>query len=262
MQKMNYLIKQKSDEEDEEMTPQQARFVIRRGSHIYFYDEIDQQTTLIFMQLYEEARAYIQQTYANSIVEGNELPEIITVHINSPGGLVSCSLALYDFLEDAPIPCVGIVEGMAASGASIMLCGCIHRAITKHSSILIHELRGGNYGKYSQLQDWSSNHSHYMNQLKEIYLEKTKIPAEQIDQILSHDIFWGAKESLEFGIVDQIVGEEPEDDKDDDKKDSGKKPAKKAPRAKGKITTKKESEPAKKEATEKPARTKRVRKTS
>lgn len=219
MNRKTYLAKV-DNEDDEDTAVIKSRLVFRKGSHIYFYDEIDPETTAIFMQLYEDARNYLTQHYAPAIVEGGELPEVVTVHINSPGGYVTCSLALYDFLEMAPIPCIGIVEGIAASGASILLCGCVHRAITKHSTVLIHELRGGSYGKFSELQDQASNHEYCMKQIKSIYAEKTNIAEKDLDEVLRHDAYWSAEDSLKYGIVDQIIG--ADEDSEEDKKKSKK----------------------------------------
>lgn len=201
----------KKCEEDEE-----SKFMIsqknlyRIGNHIYLFDEIDDRSQ-IFIQT-EMAAAYKELMTANveSLSHGSEINDTIFIHINSCGGLVSSSLAIYDYIKSFPIPVVGVVEGIAASGASIILCACAIRQATKHSHVLIHELRSGNYGKYSELVDDFINNKTFMSELEDIYTKETLIPKEDLKDILSHDTFWDAETCKKLQIIDFIVGENPD----------------------------------------------------
>ena len=193
--------------EDDMPLPFAKRNVTRRGGDIYFFDEVDEETHVIFLQLFEDAKQWILQNTAHKIAEAGGLTDYVKIHINSPGGLVTSSLAIYDFLKNEEMPSVGIVTGMAASGASLILLGCTKRIMLEHSYVLIHELRSGTAGKYSEIMDDVENWKYMMEQLKTVYLEETEVPAEDIDATLSHDRYWGAEECKKYKIVDSYIGE-------------------------------------------------------
>lgn len=217
----------------------------RKGSHIYFYDEINEVTARVFRKLYEDAKEYLTMKYADEALMTNKLPETVTIHINSPGGNVLESFALYDYLSTCPIPCVAVVEGIAASGATILLMGCMHRMMTENSMILIHELRSGwEFSKYSSIKDETENLDILMKRIKSIYAANTKIPAKELDEILRHDVFFDASTSLRLGLTDQTIHNNNLRDlitvATEEKAKTKKKPAKKT-------ASKKKEEPAKEE---------------
>ena len=158
------------------------------------------------------AKDYLIKSQAPTILESGALSETITLHINCPGGNVIESLAIYDFIQNFPLPVVGIVEGAAASGGSIILCACSYRLMTEHSMILCHELSSGAIGKYSSLVDSHKTNEIFMRQIKNIYKKDTKIPEKELDDILRHDIYWDADESLKYGLVNSIIGREADDE--------------------------------------------------
>jgi ATP-dependent protease ClpP protease subunit len=137
------------------------------------------------------------------------LPYPIKLHINSPGGEAYSSLALYDFIKNFDIPIVGVVEGMAASGASLVLCGCHFKTMTENSVILAHEVRSvKGLTKYTEEKDAFANDNELMDKLKKIYLAETKVSKKDIDDILSHDRYWDADKCLKIGFIDAIIGRE------------------------------------------------------
>lgn len=197
-----------NEDDDEEMYSVycKGRNLRRRGNHIYFYDYIDDESQMWLQQamdtahqecLLENAQAGRQQTLDN-----------IYIHINSPGGSVVSSLALYDYLRSFPQCVVGIVEGIAASGASILLCGCQLREMTANSSVLCHELRtwDPSVKKWSEVQDDYENDKYLMDKLKKIYLKETTVPSQIIDEVLKHDVYWDVNKCLEYEFCDVVVG--------------------------------------------------------
>lgn len=181
-------------------------------NHIYLFDEIDEETQLLVETYMQQAYTYLMTASAESLAQTGTVAEPIYLHINSPGGDAMSSFALYDFIKNFKVPVVGLVEGMAASGASIILCGCLTREMTENSVILCHELRSMSYGKYSTLKDESYNNDLLMTIIKKIYTEETKLPAQVLDQLLSHDLYWPADVALQYGIVDAVVGRALDED--------------------------------------------------
>ena len=188
------------------------RNVFSIGSDVYFFDSIDEETFAIFIREMNAAKDYLIKSQAPTILESGALSETITLHINCPGGNVIESLAIYDFIQNFPLPVIGVVEGAAASGGSIILCACSYRLMTEHSMILCHELSSGAIGKYSSLVDSHKTNEIFMRQIKNIYKKDTKIPEKELDDILRHDIYWDADESLKYGLVNSIIGREADDE--------------------------------------------------
>ena len=188
------------------------RNVFSIGSDVYFFDSIDEETFAILIREMNAAKDYLIKSQAPTILESGALSETVTLHINCPGGNVIESLAIYDFIQNFPLPVVGIVEGAAASGGSIILCACSYRLMTEHSMILCHELSSGAIGKYSSLVDSHKTNEIFMRQIKNIYKKDTKIPEKELDDILRHDIYWDADESLKHGLVNSIIGREADDE--------------------------------------------------
>lgn len=209
----NYVgnINRKNDEDDDDCDePAIKRNLSRSGNHIYFYDAIDVQSQ---MWLQNQMRAAYEEyivSNAKEYVRSQSISENIYLHINSPGGSVTSALALYDFIKTFPMVCVGIVEGMAASGASILLCACAMRQMSKTSVVLCHELRHIGYGftfeTWRNVQDNYENDKFFMQKIKDIYLSETKIPENAIDEALSHDLFWGVDKCLEYELCDYVCG--------------------------------------------------------
>lgn len=168
-------------------------------NNVYFYTDITPKTQHKFYSVMRQALDYISGTKANPNMLQN-IPVIL--HINSPGGYAESSFAIYDYLKSITAVSVrGIVEGMACSGASIMLLGCSHRDMTEHSVCLIHEMRSGAFGKYSHLKDSMENNDIIQRILRSIYLKETTIREVDIDDILSHDIYWDRNTCKKYGII-------------------------------------------------------------
>lgn len=204
------------EDDDDDDNAAIKRNLSRSGNHIYFYDVIDTQSQMWLQTQMTAAYEEYVISNAKELAHSHSITENIYLHINSPGGSVTSALALYDFIKSFPMVCVGIVEGMAASGASIMLCACAMRQMTKTSTVLCHELRHIGFGyiheTWRNIQDQYENDKFFMDKLKEIYLEETKIPTETIDEALSHDIYWGTDKCKEYELCDFVCGTSMTDD--------------------------------------------------
>ena len=188
------------------------RDVYCEGGDVYFYDYVDPETQILLIRYLNQARDYIVHKYADTIMDSGGLPDTVHLHINSPGGYLSCGFALYDFLKNLDIPVYAKVEGVAASAASLILCGCAIRTMTENSFVLCHELSGECSGKYSEMKDYSINSEVYMEKVKKIYAKETKIPQDKIDEMLNHDLYWDGKVCKAYGLVDHVDENPPRAD--------------------------------------------------
>jgi ATP-dependent protease ClpP protease subunit len=71
--------------------------------------------------------------------------------------------------------------------------------------MLIHQLSSNLWGKYSEIEDEKKNLDLMMETIRNVYTEYTKVPIEELDEILKHDLMWDAKTCLKYNLVDRIV---------------------------------------------------------
>ena len=132
-------------------------------------------------------------------------PPPIKLHINSYGGSVFAGLSALDYIKNSKVPVHTIIDGCAASAATLMSCVGAHRQMHRNSFMLVHQLSGAMWGKFQEMEDDFENSKMLMNKIKNIYNEHTKIPKREMDKILKHDLWWEAEKCLQYGLVDEII---------------------------------------------------------
>lgn len=131
----------------------------------------------------------------------------ITIYVNSPGGSVSATLAMYDTMQlikcDVSTVCVGI----AASGGSVILLGGTKgkRYILPHSEVMIHQPLGGAQGQASDIEIHARHIIQTKDLLNKMIAERTGQPLDKVIIDTERDKFMTAEESLAYGIVDKII---------------------------------------------------------
>lgn len=133
----------------------------------------------------------------------------ISLYINSPGGIVTAGLAIYDTMTYIRSPVTTICIGQAASMGSLLLCGGAagQRYCLPHSRIMVHQVSGGYQGQASDIAIHAKEILRVRSQLNDIYMRHLtkKHTLEEIEKYMERDYFMGAQEALEFGIVDKIL---------------------------------------------------------
>ena len=132
-------------------------------------------------------------------------PPPIKLHINSYGGSVFAGLAAVDYIKNSETPVHTIIDGCAASAATLMSVVGTRRLMHRNSCMLIHQLSGMMWGKFSEMKDDMENSEMLMKKIKSIYNEHAKVPKKVLDNILLHDLWWEADKCLEYGLVDEII---------------------------------------------------------
>ena len=134
----------------------------------------------------------------------------INIYINSPGGSVTSGLAIYDVMQfvkcDVSTTCIG----MAASMGSLLLAGGTKgkRFALPHSEIMVHQPLiggGGLTGQASDIEIYAKNMVKNKKLLTEIYEHHTGKSFKELTEAMDRDNFMTAKESKDFGIIDQVV---------------------------------------------------------
>jgi ATP-dependent Clp protease protease subunit len=130
----------------------------------------------------------------------------ISMYINSPGGLVSSGLAIYDTMQYIRSPVSTACIGMAASMGSLLLAAGEKgmRFSTPNSRILVHQPSGGFRGVATDIERHAVDILAMKRRLNEIYVRHTGQPYEVIERTLDRDFFMTSDEAREFGIVDKV----------------------------------------------------------
>lgn len=184
--------------------------VFSHDNHVYFYTNV---TIGTILSLQKEVRNTINRMNQKKLLaEGVGLKvelDYINLHINSPGGGVFSCFSFIDFMTQMKkkhnVKFHSIVEGKAASAGTLMSVVCDKRSITEYGFMLIHQLSSETWGKYHDIKDDVKNMDSLMDKIKLIYKKHTKIPMNEIDEILKHDIYWDAEKCLSYSLVDEII---------------------------------------------------------
>lgn len=146
----------------------------------------------------------------------------INFYLNSPGGDVVATLAVYDVMRILSCPVATYCVGQAASGAAVLLAGGTKgkRFCLPNSRVMIHQPYGGVSGQVSDIEIQAEEILRNRTVLNEILAFHTGKTVEQIEKDTDRDFFLTAEQSKEYGIVDEItqVYQRQDDDDDDDDK--------------------------------------------
>jgi len=133
-----------------------------------------------------------------------EIP--LELHINSGGGDLFAALSVIETINRCKHDVITVCEGQACSAAALIFLAGSVRRMGKNSYIMIHEIRSVAWGKFSELQDDMKNNKKLMKDLKNYLSERTneKMRTDKLSKFLKHDILWGYKKCLKYGIATQI----------------------------------------------------------
>lgn len=141
--------------------------------------------------------------YLEAIDPGKE----ITFYINSPGGIVTSGMVIYDTMQMISSPVSTICMGMAASMGSILLSGGTKgkRFIFPHGEVMIHQPSGGGQGKSTDLEIMAEQIRKTKLMGAEILAKNCGQTFEKIMKDFDRDYWMDAKESVAYGIVDKVI---------------------------------------------------------
>jgi ATP-dependent Clp endopeptidase proteolytic subunit ClpP len=129
----------------------------------------------------------------------------IKLHITTYGGTVYDVFTVIDTIKNMKVDVHTICKGIVASAGTLLSLAGKKRYITENSYMLIHEVRSGMWGKYSDIKEEYENVTELMEHLKKYYVKNTKITEEEIVEQLRKDTMWNAQKCLEKGLVDEIL---------------------------------------------------------
>jgi len=136
----------------------------------------------------------------------------IHMYINSPGGLVTAGLAIYDTMQYVRPPVQTFCIGQAASAASLLLCAGKkgERYALPNARIMVHQPSAAFYGQAADIARHAQEIVKLKRRLNEIYAKHTGQTVESIEKMLDRDTYMTAEEAKNFGLLDQVMARRPE----------------------------------------------------
>jgi ATP-dependent Clp protease, protease subunit len=131
----------------------------------------------------------------------------IYLYINSPGGVISSGMAIYDTMQFLNAPMNTICMGMAASMGSFLLCSGTKgkRSALPNSRIMMHQPSGGAQGTAADVEIAAREILYHRTKLNELYAHHTGRDLAGIEQDIDRDRFMSAEEALEYGLIDNVI---------------------------------------------------------
>jgi ATP-dependent Clp protease, protease subunit len=171
----------------------------------------------IYNRLYRDRIIFlprdIDDEIANQIVavmlylDSEDPGKDIFLYINSPGGMVTSGLMIYDTMQHIKSDVVTICVGLAASMGSFLLAGGTKgkRLALPHSRIMIHQPSGGTRGQATDIEIEAREILRIRHQLNGLYAANTGQPIEKIEKDMDRDFFMSAQEAKEYGLIDKVI---------------------------------------------------------
>ena len=130
----------------------------------------------------------------------------ISMYINSPGGVVTSGLAIYDTMQYIKCPVTTVCMGMAASMGSLLLCAGAagQRVALPNARVMVHQPSGGFRGQASDIERHAEDIIKLKRRLNEIYVKHCGRTLEEVEKTLDRDHFMSSTEAQAWGIVDHV----------------------------------------------------------
>ncbi len=140
-------------------------------------------------------------------LEADNPKKEIAMYINSPGGVVTSGMAVYDTMQFIKPAVSTLCIGMAASMGSLLLAGgeAGMRFALPNARILVHQPSGGFQGQASDIERHAEDIIKMKRRLNEIYVKHTRQDYETIERTLDRDFFMTAEDAVKFGIIDKVL---------------------------------------------------------
>ncbi|MGV3526846.1 MAG: ATP-dependent Clp endopeptidase proteolytic subunit ClpP [Candidatus Sericytochromatia bacterium] len=146
-------------------------------------------------------------------LEAEDPDKEINLYINSPGGLITAGLAIYDTMQHIKAPVNTICLGQAASMGAFLLAGGQKggRMSLPNAQMMIHQPHGGARGQASDIEVAANEILRMRTRLNFLLSHHTGHPIEKIEADVERDYFMSPEEALAYGLIDKIVGQTPDE---------------------------------------------------
>jgi len=157
--------------------------------------------------VYDEVAALLCAQFL--FLEAENPDKEISFYINSPGGVVTAGMAIYDTMQYIRAPVATLCIGQAASMGSLLLAAGApgKRFCLPNARVMVHQPSGGFQGQATDIEIHAREILSLRQRLNEVYVKHTGRALKEIEDALERDRFMSAEEAKEFGIIDDVVSE-------------------------------------------------------
>jgi len=197
------------DEDSNESSNIKLPFLFQKNSnnyintnfnHIYFNNDITSDSVFELCKEIRNVEMKIKTLSTTLNIDKNP----IYLHITTNGGCIYSAFSVIDCIKTLSVPVYTIVDGFVASAGTFISLAGKKRYMCENAYMLIHELRGGVWGKMSEIDEEYTNSKKLMDHIKKIYSENTNIKEKKLDGLLKKDLIWDIEECLEKGLIHEI----------------------------------------------------------
>ncbi len=179
--------------------------VMSSDNHVYFYSDVNSDRCLDLVRNLRDIDVLLINQ-RDSRMLGDEHPFVpIWLHINSNGGDLFTALAVADQINMLQSPVYSIVEGCAASAATLISTSCTKRYILPSSFMLIHQLSTMFWGKHEDFEDEIVIQNMAMEAIVNVYAKNTKMSEEFLRESLRRETWMDANDCVKLGLADEIM---------------------------------------------------------
>src|SRR5438309_3746842 len=145
-------------------------------------------------------------------LEADNPKKEVSMYINSPGGVVTSGMAIYDTMQFVRTPVATLCIGQAASMGSLLLAAGAkdQRFALPNARIMVHQPSGGFQGQATDIMLHAQEILNMKKRLNEIYVHHTGQSLKKIEDALERDYFLTAEMAVEWGVVDKVIEKRPE----------------------------------------------------
>ncbi len=197
--------------------------MILNSKHMYLIPTVIEKSTFgeraydIYSRLLKERIIFlgapIDDAVANTVIaqllflDSEDAKKDIKLYINTPGGLVTAGMAIYDTMQYVKSDITTICIGMAASMGAVLLAAGAKgkRIVLPNSEILLHQVRGGAEGQSTDIKIRAEHILKVRDRLNQILAKHTGQPLKKIEKDTDRDYFMTPEEAKAYGIVDKII---------------------------------------------------------
>src|SRR3954452_23822849 len=146
-------------------------------------------------------------------LEADNPKKEVSMYINSPGGIVTSGMAIYDTMQFVRPAVATLCIGQAASMGSLLLAAGEKdmRFALPNARIMVHQPSGGFQGQVTDIMLHAQEILNLKQRLNEIYVRHTGQPLKKIEDALERDYFLTGEMAVEWGVVDKVIAKRPED---------------------------------------------------
>jgi len=197
------------DEDSNESSNIKLPFLFQKNSnnyintnfnHIYFNNDITSDSVFELCKEIRNVEMKIKTLSTTLNIDKNP----IYLHITTNGGCIYSAFSVIDCIKTLSVPVYTIVDGFVASAGTLISLAGKKRYMCENGYMLIHEVRGGVWGKMSEIDEEYTNSKKLMDHIKKIYSENTNIKEKKLDGLLKKDLIWDIEECLEKGLIHEI----------------------------------------------------------